>query len=73
MTHRPNVGKGGSAKSRVPAIDGRPTVGFRCMQGDLAVTGNGDADALLNTDPLALLIGTDGHCAIEKHAAAVRP
>ena len=27
------------------------------MQGDLAVTGNGDADALLNTDPLALLIG----------------
>lgn len=27
------------------------------MQGDLAVTGNPDADRLLNTDPLALLIG----------------
>jgi uncharacterized HhH-GPD family protein len=27
------------------------------MQGDLAVTGNPDADALLNTDPLAVLIG----------------
>ncbi|RPI10266.1 MAG: Fe-S cluster assembly protein HesB [Actinobacteria bacterium] len=27
------------------------------MQGDLAVTGNPDADALLNTDPLALLLG----------------
>jgi uncharacterized HhH-GPD family protein len=27
------------------------------MPGDLAVTGDADADALLNTDPLALLIG----------------
>jgi hypothetical protein len=27
------------------------------MQGDLAVTGNADADKLLNTDPLALLLG----------------
>ena len=27
------------------------------MQGDLAVTGNPDADALLNTNPLALLLG----------------
>ena len=27
------------------------------MQGDLAVTGDADADHLLNTDPLALLIG----------------
>ncbi len=27
------------------------------MQGDLAVTGHADADELLNTDPLALLIG----------------
>ena len=27
------------------------------MQGDLAVTGNADADALLNSDPLALLLG----------------
>jgi len=27
------------------------------MHGDLAVTGNVEADALLNTDPLALLIG----------------
>src|SRR6476646_8059159 len=27
------------------------------MQGDLAVTGNAEADALLNRDPLALLIG----------------
>jgi hypothetical protein len=27
------------------------------MQGDLAVTGNPEADRLLNTDPLALLIG----------------
>jgi uncharacterized HhH-GPD family protein len=27
------------------------------MQGDLAVTGNSEADRLLNTDPLALLIG----------------
>ena len=27
------------------------------MQGDLAVTGNADADKLLNTNPLALLLG----------------
>ena len=27
------------------------------MQGDLAVTGNADADALLNSNPLALLLG----------------
>jgi uncharacterized HhH-GPD family protein len=27
------------------------------MQGDLAVTGNADADKLLNSDPLALLLG----------------
>jgi hypothetical protein len=27
------------------------------MQGDLAVTGNAEADALLNTNPLALLLG----------------
>src|SRR6476661_11102812 len=27
------------------------------MQGDLTVTGNPDADKLLNTDPLALLLG----------------
>src|SRR5262245_32663888 len=27
------------------------------MQGDLAVTGNVEADALLNTNPLALLVG----------------
>lgn len=27
------------------------------MQGDLAVTGDPAADELLNTDPLALLIG----------------
>ncbi len=27
------------------------------MQGDLSVTGNADADELLNTDPLALLLG----------------
>src|SRR3954453_9311165 len=27
------------------------------MQGDLSVTGNADADALLNTNPLALLLG----------------
>lgn len=27
------------------------------MQGDLAITGNPDADHLLNTDPLALLLG----------------
>lgn len=27
------------------------------MQGTLAVTGNPDADELLNTDPLALLLG----------------
>jgi len=27
------------------------------MQGDLAVTGNADADKLLNSDPLALLVG----------------
>ena len=27
------------------------------MQGDLAVTGNAEANELLNTDPLALLLG----------------
>jgi hypothetical protein len=27
------------------------------MQGDLAVTGDAEADGLLNSDPLALLIG----------------
>lgn len=27
------------------------------MQGTLAVTGNADADELLNSDPLALVIG----------------
>ena len=27
------------------------------MQGDLAVTGNAEADALLNSNPLALLLG----------------
>ena len=27
------------------------------MQGDLSVTGNAEADALLNTNPLALLLG----------------
>jgi hypothetical protein len=27
------------------------------MQGDLAVTGDSEADRLLNTDPLALLLG----------------
>ena len=27
------------------------------MKGTLAVTGNPDADKLLNTDPLALLLG----------------
>ena len=27
------------------------------MQGDLAVTGNPEADRLLNSDPLALLLG----------------
>jgi len=27
------------------------------MQGDLAVTGDPDADRLLNTDPLAVVIG----------------
>lgn len=27
------------------------------MQGTLAITGNADADELLNTDPLALLLG----------------
>ena len=27
------------------------------MQGDLYITGDPDADGLLNTDPLALLIG----------------
>jgi hypothetical protein len=27
------------------------------MQGDLAVTGQAEADELLNTDPLALLLG----------------
>ena len=27
------------------------------MQGDLAVTGDPEADRLLNTDPLALLLG----------------
>ena len=27
------------------------------MQGDLYVTGDADADALLNTDPFALLLG----------------
>ena len=28
------------------------------MKGTLAVTGNADANALLNRDPLALLLGT---------------
>jgi hypothetical protein len=27
------------------------------MKGTLAVTGNAEADALLNTDPLALVLG----------------
>ena len=27
------------------------------MQGDLDITGDPEADALLNTDPLALLVG----------------
>lgn len=27
------------------------------MQGDLHITGNEEADELLNTDPLALLLG----------------
>ena len=48
------------------------------MQGDLAVTGNADADKadadkLLNTDPLALLLGMllDQHMQKRRPAAAV--
>jgi hypothetical protein len=40
---------------------GADRFGSRCdhgaMQGDLFITGDADADKLLNTDPLALLLG----------------
>jgi hypothetical protein len=34
-----------------------PAVGSAAMQGTLAITGDADADELLNTDPLALVLG----------------
>ena len=39
------------------------------MQGDLAVTGNADADKLLNSDPLALLLGM----LLDQHMQKRRP
>ena len=47
------------------------------MQGDLAVTGNADADKLLNTDPFALLLGMllDQHMQEKKtwNSGAIEP
>ena len=39
------------------------------MQGDLAVTGNADADKLLNSNPLALLLGM----LLDQHMQKRRP
>jgi len=39
------------------------------MQGDLSVTGNADADALLDTSPLALLLGM----LLDQHMQKRRP
>jgi hypothetical protein len=39
------------------------------MQGDLSVTGNPDADKLLNSDPLALLLGM----LLDQHMQKRRP
>ena len=39
------------------------------MQGDLAVTGNPDADKSLNTNPLALLLGM----LLDQHMQKRRP
>lgn len=43
--------------STAPARVVDPSYDPACMQADPAVTGDPDADQLLNTDPLALLIG----------------
>ena len=50
-----------SATARGATIGPAPVDRVPCdhgaMQGDLAVTGNPEADRLLNTEPLALLLG----------------